>query len=137
MRPALYFGLTLICLASAASAAEIFRCRTAQGGEFWSSGACTNSGGFMVDIVKVPSGMSFYEQARFADQLRNNKDAAATREFSERERQSECMRVDYELRQLHGKYERGQYVPVEQVGPDQIRTRELNNRRSSLGCQSR
>ena len=137
MRPVFLSGLALLCLAPVASATEIYRCRTSQGGEFWSSGACGSAGGFMVDIVQVPSGMPFQEQAKFADQLRNNKDAVASREQSERGRLNECLTVDTELKQIHRKYERGNHVPVEQVGPDQIRTRELNNRRSSLGCQSR
>ena len=91
----------------------------------------------MVDIVQVPRNMPFQEQAKFAEQLKNSKEHANTREQNEQVRQSQCVAVDMELKQIFTKYEGGRHVPVEQVGPDQIRTRELNARRSNLACSSR
>ena len=129
--------LSLLSIAWNVSAAEIFLCKTAQGGEFWSSGACSNSGGYMVDIVQVPGNMPFKEQASFADQLRNKKAVANAQVANTSAQQHKCAAIDAELRQIFSKYESGKYVPAEQVGPDQIRTSELKVSRSQLLCQSR
>jgi hypothetical protein len=91
----------------------------------------------MVDIVQVPGNMSFQEQAKFADNRHNAKANENMREQNEQARQRQCAALDMELKQIFAKYEGGRHVPVEQVGPDQIRTRELNVSRANLACSSR
>jgi hypothetical protein len=93
-------GLLLVSIAWHAAATEIYLCKTAQGGEFWSSGACSNAGGYMVDIVQVPGNMPFKEQANFADQLRNKKATANAQAENASARQHQCAVIDAELRQI-------------------------------------
>jgi hypothetical protein len=128
---------TLLFFSVSIDAAEIYRCRMAQGGEFWSSAVCSKSGGYMVDAVQVPTNMSWNEQVRFAEQRSSNQQSARNSEEQEFSKRNQCASIDAELKQIFSAYERGQHVPVERVGPDQIRTRELRAQRSQLQCQSR
>lgn len=132
-----YFLAFFALVAVDATAAQIFGCKTMQGGSYWSSAPCSNSGGYMVDQVTVPDGMSFQEQAKFADQLRGNQQSARNAEDQAIGRQRECGSIDAELAQIWGRYNNWQFNQAEQISRDQIRTRELNARRSRLGCQSR
>lgn len=123
--------------ATVADAAQIYRCKTYQGGFYWSSDWCNKSGGITVDAVTVPSGMTFHEQARFGDQFVSGKQTSTAQEDRSRDTASTCRAIDNELDQIWSRYKDGNFVPAEQVGPDQTRTQELKTRRGQLGCQSR
>lgn len=133
----LFSCVVFVLLTGVANAAEIYRCKTYQGGTYWSSERCQKSNGIMVDIVQVPSGMSFQEQARMADQVYNAKEARQRSESQAYARSNECAAVDAELQQIWSRYKDGQFNQADQIGRDQIRTRELKTRRAQLGCQSR
>ena len=133
----LALSMVFLTLSSAATSAEIYRCKTYQGGTYWSSGPCRNSNGIMVDIVQVPDGMPFKEQARMADQVYNAKTARQGQEEQTHARANECAAVDAELAQIWSRYSGGQFNQADQIGRDQTRTRELKTRRAQLGCQTR
>lgn len=137
MRIRIALFLFALVFATGSNAAQIYRCKTSQGGSYWSSDWCNKSGGFTVDMVTVPNGMSFQEQARMADQVSNSKQAQTAGEDAARNRALSCGAIDSELAQIWKKYENGQYVEVSQVGRDQIRTRELKARRANLSCETR
>jgi hypothetical protein len=126
-----------LCFTLSANAAEIYRCRMAQGGEFWSSGPCRNSGGYMVDAVQVPGNMNFQEQVRFAEGRANSQSAARASEDRDIARRSECLSIEAELKQLASRYDTGQYQPPERVIADRSRTHELNAKRQQFQCQTR
>jgi hypothetical protein len=126
-----------LLLSGMASSAEIYRCKTYQGGTYWSSGPCRDTNGIMVDIVQVPDGMPFKEQARMADQVYNAKEARKGQESQAFAASNECAAIEAELKQIWSRYNNWQFNQADQISRDQIRTRELNNRRAQLGCQSR
>lgn len=132
-----YCFLALSFCSGFSVAAEIYQCKTSQGGLFWTSGNCQASGGYLVDIAQVPAGMSFQDQVRLAEQARGQSSTARAVEDQGQARARECASIDFELRQIHGRYANGQFVPVERVGPDQVRVGELNSQRSRLSCQTR
>lgn len=133
----LSLSVLFLMLSGMVSAAELYRCKTYQGGTYWSSERCQKSNGIMVDIVQVPSGMPFQEQARMADQVYNAKEARQGAEAQAYARSNECAAVDVELQQIWSRYNNWQFNQADQISRDQIRTRELNTRRAQLGCQSR
>jgi hypothetical protein len=136
VRSLLFCAVSLL-LSGAASAAEIYRCKTYQGGTYWSAGPCRNTNGIMVDIVQVPSGMSFKEQARMAYQVYNAKTARQGAEAQAHARSNECVAVDAELQQIWSRYSGGQFNQADQMSRDQIRTRGVKMGRAQLSCQSR
>lgn len=136
MRP-LLLCVVFSLLTGVANATEIYRCKTYQGGTYWSAGPCRNTNGIMVDIVQVPPGMSFQDQVRMADQVYNAKASRQGAEAQAHARSNECGAVDAELSLIWSRYSNGQFNQADQIGRDQIRTRELKTRRAQLGCQSR
>jgi len=118
-------------------AAQIYRCKTHQGATYWASDWCNKTGGSTIDIVTVPDGMSFQEQARMGDQLTNSKQSATANEDSARDRARTCGAIDSELAQIWSRYDHGQFNETDQISRDQIRTRELKAQRAQLGCETR
>lgn len=116
---------------------KIYRCKTNQGALFWASNWCNTVGGVTIDVINVPPGMPFKEQAAVGDQLVNARGASVSAESEAKDRGAQCGAIDRELREIWNRYEGGKYVPVEQVDRDQIRQRDLTARRNSLGCASR
>ena len=124
----------LLFTASAAQAAQIYLCKTHQGAEYWAQNWCNTTGGYTVDAVTVPDGMSFEEQQRVADKFRKSRHAAQVKEDKVRDKASACRAIDDELAEISRRYEKGQFNEAAMVGKDQTRTRELKSKRSRTGC---
>lgn len=136
-KPAATAALVAATQAATASDGKIYRCRTSQGGYFWASNWCSTAGAATVDVINVPVGMSFKEQATLADQVINERNRSSLAESSTRDQGIRCAAIDRELGEIRGRYANGEYVPVDQVNRDQIRQRDLLARRGSLGCATR
>ena len=126
-------GATLQC----ADAANIYRCKTYSGGNYWSENACSKSNGVMVDMLQVPDGMSFAEQSRIADQIYKDRQQTQSAAEQDRSRSQQCSAIDRELDEIWSNYKNGQYVPADKVSVHQKRTGELKSLRTKLGCQSK
>ena len=120
-----------------ASEGKIYRCKTSQGAHFWASNWCSTAGGITVDVINVPAGMSFKEQAALADQWISSRSSSSSAEASARDRGIQCGAIDRELGEIRSRYDEGKYVPVDQVNRDQIRQRDLVARRGGLRCATR
>jgi len=117
-------------------AASLYQCKAASGGGYWSSEWCSKSGGFTVNIVSVPN-VPFDQQVQIAEQGVQARQQAQAASNNARSTALTCGAIDSELTAIWSRYSDGKYVPAEEVGSDRIRTRELEAKRSRLGCQSR
>ena len=121
-----------------ATPGQLYFCRAPDGhSSYWSSNWCRATGGHTVDVVSVPSGLTFAQQVTIAEPTRATKQAAVTASESARDRYSNCRAIDDELAQIWARYDRGQFNTSAQIGRDQQRTRELRSQRASLGCETR
>ena len=116
---------------------KIYRCKTSQGGYFWASNWCSSAGAATIDVINVPVGMSFKEQAVLADQVIASRHRSSASESSVRDQGVQCGAIDRELGEIRSRYADAQYVPVDQVNRDQLRQRDLQARRRSLRCAAR
>lgn len=131
------FSVCCLIGVTVSEAAQIYRCKTHQGAFYWASDWCSKTGSNTVDIVTVPDGMSFQDQARIGDQLINNKQTTAANEDRARGRARTCGAIDSELAQIWSRYNNWQFNQADQISRDQIRTRELKSQRAQLGCETR
>ena len=121
-----------------ATPGQLYFCRAPDGhSSYWSSNWCRATGGHTVDVVSVPSGLTFAQQVTIAEQTRATKQAAVTASDSARDRYSNCRAIDDELAQIWARYDRGQFNTAAQIGRDQQRTSELKSQRASLRCETR
>jgi hypothetical protein len=132
----LAIGLLLLA-AWSSHAAQLYRCKTGQGGEYWSAASCQGTGGYMVDAVTVPDGLPLKEQTRHADKVYKAKQTQASSDDTARDRARTCAAIDNELAAIWSRYSSQQYNQADQVGKDQTRTRELKSQRSRLKCETR
>ncbi len=137
------FGVRIVAVVSAGmfslagEAAQIYLCKTNQGGTYWASAWCRKTGGYTVDAVTVPDGMPFEAQARMGDQLLGRKQASRAAEETPREKARNCRAIDDELAVIWKRYGNWQFNENAQIARDQNRTRELKSQRARLGCETR
>lgn len=114
--------------------ATIYRCKSYEGGVFWSSGPCSEHRALIDRMATVPDGMPFQQQVNVAEQALGNQQRAAKAEADEREKANKCYQIKAEFSEIWRKYENGKYVPPEQIGADQTRWKELQTLKARAGC---
>lgn len=130
----LILSLLLVGVVTSAQSATIYRCKTYEGGAFWSAGTCSNHKALIDRMVSVPDGMPFEQQVRMAEQQLNAKAVSDQNNDNERHRIGKCAAINSELKTIWSKYENGQHVPADIVGPDQNRWRDLQSQRRQNRC---
>lgn len=114
--------------------ATIYRCKSYEDGMFWSSGPCSTHSALIDRIATVPDGMPFQQQVNVAEQALGTRAQAVKTDANEREKAEKCYQINAEFNRIWRKYENGQFVPAELVGPDQIRWKELKTLKAQSGC---
>ncbi|MEY5099751.1 MAG: hypothetical protein RJA36_2470 [Pseudomonadota bacterium] len=103
---------SLLALAGAAHADELYRCQAYGGGKFWSREPCQQHGALVDRIVSVPSGLSLDRQIRVAEQgaretegrarqavagTRSEQDAVRREQRAAERQRARCARLDADL----------------------------------------
>lgn len=126
-------ALTVYLMALPARSAQIYECVAIGGGEFYSTGRCSEHKAVGRIIHQVPDGLPFDQQV----DIINKRKGAEQKQEDTFSKLQECSSFADELAALNKKYAQGNYVEVNEVNRDQARHRELKSRQASRGCFSK
>lgn len=124
-------------MALPASSAQIYECVAIGGGEFYSTGRCSDHKALGRIIHQVPDGLPFDQQVDIINKRKGAEQSQKKKEDDTFSKQQECRFFADELAALNTKYAQGTYVEINEVNRDQARHRELKSRQASRGCFSK
>jgi hypothetical protein len=113
----------------------IYRCRSTAGA-FWSDTHCSRHNAVIDRIASVPIGLPFLQQVDIASQEANQLEATLNRERREGERASLCASLSQERDTIWKRSGNGAgYVPLDILGKDQTRWKEIESLLNANGCR--
>lgn len=130
--------LVAACLgagAAAADAATIYRCRSYGGGYFWSASHCQQHQALIDRIASVPDGLPFDQQVAVAQGQLDALQASMQAEKAEAARQERCAALMHERDAIWRRSGSGTgQVPLEQLGADRERWKQINRQLAAGKC---
>jgi hypothetical protein len=113
----------------------IYRCRSYSGGFFWAQAHCSQHKALIDRIASVPVGMPFQQQVDVAEGERSRFESQLRSEQREDQRRVVCASLRIEREQIWKRSGSGSgYTPIEQLGADQTRWRQIQSQLASNNC---
>ena len=119
------------------SADTIYLCKDYGGGTFWASTTCGNHKALIDRIVNVPGGLTFNQQVQIAEGQRNAVNSQQAVEAAQSTTSTKCGALKFEREKIWSRYSNWQYQKPEVVGPDRLRTLDIEAEQRALGCPNR
>jgi len=114
----------------------IYRCKGYSGGLFWSSAHCAQHKAIIDRIASVPVGLPFQQQVDIAAGEARQFELQLEREQREGRRSVACASLQSERDQIWARSGSGAgYVPLDQLGRDQTRWRQIEGLLTANGCR--
>lgn len=115
----------------------IYRCKSYQGSVFWSAAHCSRHRALIERIAKVPSTLPFEQQVALARADANRMEATVRSEQEDLQRRVRCTQLVGERERIWKRSGSGAgVVPLDVLGSDQLRWREIRAEMDRLRCGS-
>jgi hypothetical protein len=114
---------------------KIYRCKSYSGAVFWAQSHCSQHSALIDRIASVPVGMPFQQQVDIAAAESRKVEAQLSAEQREGSRRATCQNLRLERERIWKRSGSGAgYVPLDVLGADQTRWREINSQLAQHNC---
>ncbi|MES2957570.1 MAG: hypothetical protein V4792_05240 [Pseudomonadota bacterium] len=113
----------------------IYKCKSYSGGSFWAQSHCSQHNALIERIASVPIGMPFQQQVDVADGELHRVESQLRGEQREDARRVTCQMLRGERERIWKRSGTGTgYVPLDVLGADQTRWRQIESQLSQNNC---